>query len=223
MEKLDCNIDLCKANFPHMAVRKGNLQNVPVTILRTSFTGELGFEIYMPRSYACALWDSFIAAGDTIGLTPFGLEALMVMRTEKGFIHVGVDTDSRTIPDDVGFGVPVRKKADDFIGKRSLYRPDALRTDRECIVGLRALDRNCLPMGGVILAADEKALPGSIDGRVTSSYFSPSLNKPIALGMLKAGSTRTGEILTIYDVDGMYQAEVVSPCTYDPKGEQLHV
>ena len=221
--RLETDIDLSRESFPHMAVRTGILEGVPTRILRTSFTGELGFEVNVPVSYMAALWERLIALGVEMGITPFGIEALMVMRTEKGFIHVGVDTDSSSIPDDVGFGAVARNKKDDFVGKRSLSRPDAVRDDRESIVGLKAVGDKPLRMGSIILAAGYEAAPAPMDGRVTSSYMSPSLGCPVALGVIKGGAKRIGEVVKIYDVDEVREAEIVTPCFYDPKGERLHV
>ena len=181
--KIKMDMNLSKDHFPHMTVQQGILSGIDVKILRTSFTGELGFEIYMPRSYMQDLWESLMTAGQGLGISAFGLEALMVMRTEKGFIHIGVDTDSTTIPNDVGFAAAVRNKKDDYIGKRSLFRPEALRSDREILVGLKAVGGKLLPMGGIIIA--NKNDSEKMEGRVTSSYVSPTLGYPVALGMLK--------------------------------------
>ncbi|NOZ66640.1 MAG: sarcosine oxidase subunit alpha, partial [Alphaproteobacteria bacterium] len=221
--RLETDIGLSKDSFPHMAVRTGLLEGVPTRILRTSFTGELGFEVNIPLSYTAALWKKLMKVGADLGITPFGLEALMVMRTEKGFIHVGVDTDSSTLPSDVGFGAVARKKADDYVGKRSLFRPDALRPDRETLVGLKAVGHKPLPMGGIIMAPGYQSAPASIDGRVTSSYESPTMGWPVALGLIRGGTDRLGERVNIYDADGIHEAEIVAPCFYDPKGERLHV
>lgn len=222
LEMQDLDIDLSADEFTHMGLRTGHLNGVDIKILRTSFTGELGFEIYMPRAYAASMWELLVNAGKNLGVTPFGLEALMVMRTEKGFIHIGVDTDSTTIPDDVGFGVPARRKAIDYIGKRSLFRPASLRSDREVLVGLKVLGDGLLRSGSIILAKGYADAPAPMDGRVTSSYNSVTLGHPVALGVLKNGKARLGEIVKIYDLDGVREAEIVAPCFYDPKGEKLN-
>jgi sarcosine oxidase subunit alpha len=220
---LECDIDLSKEAFPHMAVRLGEIEGVPTRILRASFTGELGFEINIPLSYASPLWQKLIDVGKKHGITPFGVEALMIMRTEKGYIHVGVETDSSSTPDDVGFGRVARNKTKDYIGKRSMFRPDALRDDREALVGLQAVATQPLPMGGIILKSGFSAAPAPMDGRVTSSYASPTLGKPVALGLIKGGVKRLGEIVKIYDADSICEAEVVHPCFYDKDGKRLNV
>ena len=219
--RLASDIDLGPKAFAHMAVRAGTLCDVPCRIVRASFTGELGFEVSVPRGYAQALWCALMEAGDALGAQPFGVEALMVMRTEKGFIHVGVDTDTGVIPDDVGLGGIARNKSEDFVGKRSLMRPDAVRDDRERLIGLRAAGGALLPSGGIILAPGHAKAPAPMQGRVTSSYWSPTLDRPVALGLIKGGAARRGEMVTIYDADGTHQAEVVAPCAYDPDGERI--
>ncbi|MCJ8323460.1 MAG: sarcosine oxidase subunit alpha family protein [Rhizobiales bacterium] len=223
LQKIDLSVDLAAAEFGHMEMRIGSINGVEIKIMRTSFTGELGFEIYMPRSYANAIWQMLVKAGQEFGLEPFGLEALMAMRTEKGFIHIGVDTDSTTIPGDVGFGVPAAKKKVNYIGKRSLLRPESVRKDREILVGLKVVGAASLTPGGIILASGYDNAPAPMDGRVTSSYNSPTMGHAVALGMLKDGHNRMGEIVKIYDLAGMSQAEVVKPCFFDPQGERLNV
>ena len=222
LQTLDLEVDLSADEFKHMSLRTAQLNGVKIKILRTSFTGELGFEIYMPRSYAAAMWELLVKAGQDFSIAPFGLEALMVMRTEKGFIHIGVDTDSASIPDDVGFGVPARKKTVDYIGKRSLFRPESLRSDRETLVGLKVVGDKLLRSGSIILAQGHDNAPAPMDGRVTSSYNSVTLGHPVALGVLKNGKARLGETVKIYDLDGVREAKIVAPCFYDPKGEKLN-
>src|SRR3546814_14829108 len=86
-----------------MDARQGNLGEVPVRLARVSFSGELGFEISVPWAYGASLWQQLLELGAPEELIPFGIESLMVMRIEKGFLHVGSDTDGATMPQDVGF------------------------------------------------------------------------------------------------------------------------
>jgi sarcosine oxidase subunit alpha len=160
--------------------------------------------------------------GSDFELTPFGLESLMVMRTEKGYIHVGSDTDGTSVPDDVGFGAMVRNKPTDFVGKRSLMRPEMTRPDRLQLVGLKSLQGNVLPVGGHLLSAHIKSVPAATEGHVTSSHWSPTLNQPVALGLLKRGRARMGEQVNVYANGQWLAAEVVAPRFYDPEGERLN-
>ncbi len=222
LEALDLGIDLSNDVFPHMSVRLGQISGVKIRVLRTSFTGELGYELNIPTSYMKSLWEMVMVVGESLQVAPFGLEALLTMRLEKGYIHVGGDTDSSTIPADIGFGKVTSNKKVDFIGKRSLSREVALRGDREALVGFEAQGLTPLPVGGIVMADGYKVPPAPMEGRVTSSCFSPTLNKPIAIGLLKNGTNRYGETVKIYDVEGIRKAKVVDPCFYDKEGKNVH-
>ncbi len=105
-----------------------------------SFTGELSYEISVPADFGAALWERLSEAGKPFGITPFGVETILMMRTEKGYLHVGGDTDGTTVPDDIGFGTAIARKPTDFIGRRSLTLPENVREDRLQLVGLRCVD-----------------------------------------------------------------------------------
>src|SRR6202008_3982323 len=138
LASLDCDIDLAPPAFGHLRVRAGRLEGHECGILRVSFSGERSYEINVPADAATDLWRKLLAAGRALDIAPFGLEALMTMRIEKGFLHVGRDTDGTTVPDDLGFGGAVSRKTVDFIGRRSLSLPENRRADRLQFVGLRA-------------------------------------------------------------------------------------
>src|SRR3546814_10743001 len=78
------DIDLSPSAFPHMTYREGRIAGVEARVERVSFSGELSYEVAVPWSYGAALWDCFMRAGRKFGIAPFGIEALMVMRVEKG-------------------------------------------------------------------------------------------------------------------------------------------
>lgn len=220
--KLDFDFDISNEAFPHMTVRQSRIDDVDIRILRTSFTGELGYELSVPLSYMQSLWTHLMHIGADLDIVAFGIEALLVMRTEKGYLHVGGDTDSATTPEDIGFGRIAKNKKDDFIGKRSLTRAVALDEGREAFVGFEAVGTDMLPIGGIIMAKGHKTAPAPMDGRITSSCFSPTLNRPIALGLLKGGNDRMGEIVKIYDMEGVIEAKVVGTCFYDQEGVRVH-
>src|SRR3546814_9423918 len=87
-----------------MTYREGLVGGVPARIQRVSFSGELSYEVSVPWGFGRGLWDAMMQAGAPHGITPFGVEALMALRIEKGFLHVGSDTDGTTMQQDVGFG-----------------------------------------------------------------------------------------------------------------------
>jgi sarcosine oxidase, subunit alpha len=151
---------------------------------------------------------------------PYGVEALMILRTEKGYLHLGADTDGTTFPGDVGLDRGIARKAAHFVGRRSLLRPVATDAGRMQLVGLLPLDRRTrLPVGAHITL---RAPPAEIDGYVTSSAFSPVLGHPVALAMLRRGSQRIGERITAYHLGRPIQAEVVKTPFFDAAGERLH-
>jgi sarcosine oxidase subunit alpha len=192
-----------------------------VRVARVGFSGELSFEISVPAGYTAALWELLLARGADLGVAPIGLEALQELRTEKGYLHVGTDTDGRTIPADIGMEGVLTVKAHDFVGRRSLERSDAKRADRLQFVGISAEDPNVvLPIGAHVLADPEKR-SGS-DGYVTSSCASEALGRGVALGLVRAGRARLGESISVYSGGQIWLARIVSPAWYDPMGERLH-
>jgi len=141
------------------------------------------------------------------------------MRTEKGFIHIGTDTDGTTLPGDIGLARALERKQADFVGRRSLLRPAARDPARFQLVALSPADgRTKLPVGGQIAAA---APPARSEGHVTSSYMSPELGLPVALGMLSRGFEREGERVRVHHLGATIEAIVVKGPFIDPKGERL--
>jgi sarcosine oxidase subunit alpha len=221
LQRLTMDIDLDPAVFPHLAIRRGSLEGVPAQIARVGFTGELSFEINIPAGYAPALWEALLAAGQALGALPIGLDALQELRTEKGYLHVGTDTDGRTVPADVGMGELLAKKHDDFIGRRSLGRSEAQRADRLHFVGLQAQDpATVLPVGAHVIASPRARRASQ--GYVTSSCMSEALGRSVALGLVQAGRARVGEAIHVYSNGGTWVALIVSPRWYDPEGQRLN-
>jgi sarcosine oxidase, subunit alpha len=211
---------LAPAVMKHMMLREVPYGGVTLRVLRASFSGELGYEINVPALHTRALLDRLWQVGQAFSVLPFGVEALMILRTEKGYLHLGADTDGTTFPGDVGLDRGISKKAANFVGRRSLLRPVATDAGRMQLVGLLPLDRRTrLPVGAHIT---QRAPPAPVEGFVTSSAFSPILGHPIALAMLRRGSQRVGERITAYHLGQALQAEVVKTPFFDPAGERLN-
>ncbi|WP_126177122.1 2Fe-2S iron-sulfur cluster-binding protein [Tsuneonella rigui] len=210
--------DIDLDDFPHMTFREGSVAQLSARVLRASFTGEASYEISVEASNATQLVGALERAGRPLLLMPMGIEALMILRTEKGFLHVGVDTDGTTLPGDVGMAGPIARKASDFIGRRSLLRQEALREDRLQLVGLQS-HKGVLPVGAQVLR--DRSVPGPSDGFVTSSYHSPTLDGPVALGLVRAGRSRIGERVKLYDMGEHHSAEIVDTVFFDKAGERL--
>jgi len=202
--------------FAHMSWREGHLAGIPVRICRVSFTGEMSFEINLPNAETENLADQLMRAGQPYGIDLVGLEAWLLLRTEKGFLHVGADTDGTTAPDDVGWG-HVLKREHDFIGRRSLTRPENLRADRFQLVGLEPVAGAELPIGAQLRSP---GMGASSEGYITSAAFSPSLGRWVALAMVRGGRGRHGEILNVLG-DKLRHAKITAPGAYDVGGERL--
>ncbi|WP_420145119.1 2Fe-2S iron-sulfur cluster-binding protein [Sphingobium sp.] len=220
LQRVDSDIDYDAAAFPHMAIRIGRIMDMPCRIQRVSFSGELSYEIAVPWNRTAALWSGLALVGGAMGIGPFGIEALMTMRIEKGLIHVGSETDGSTTPGDLGF-LKILDAADrDFIGRRSLIRQDALRPDRRQLVGLICEGTAALPVGAHLRRVDGGAKARS-EGWITSSAWSPTLNAPVALAMVEGGRSRIGETMNVWDMDGQHIATLCDPCRVDAEGAKL--
>ncbi|MEL6640423.1 MAG: 2Fe-2S iron-sulfur cluster-binding protein [Pseudomonadota bacterium] len=212
---LGLDLPLGATAFPHMTMKETRWQGHGLRIARVSFSGDLSFEISVRSSAAPALWNALRVAGAAYGITPIGLEAMLVMRAEKGFIVIGKDTDGETMPHDLGFAVPRAKKKAAFLGDRSLHSDKANERSRKNLVGLRTQSGR-LPTGAHIVTN------GTSEGYVTSSYDSPTLQRPIALGLVANGRDRMGEMVDVWHLGTTCRAEICDPCFLDPEGERLH-
>ncbi|WP_373237274.1 sarcosine oxidase subunit alpha family protein [Cohaesibacter celericrescens] len=221
MKALKPDADWSSEAFPFMAFRQMTICGIEARIFRISFTGELAFEINVPARFGLALWHRVLQAGKPFDITPYGTEAMHVLRAEKGFIIVGQDTDGSMTPQDMDMDWIVSKKKKDFIGKRSHSRPDTVRTDRKQLVGLMTEDPTfVLDEGAQILLNPDAATPIPMLGHVTSSYWSAALGHSIALAVIKDGFKRKGEQLHSYSLGNWQKVTVVDPIFYDKEGVQ---
>lgn len=217
--RIGTDIDLDREAFPHLAYREGRVARWNARVSRVSFTGELSYEIAVPADNVADLWVAARAAG----AEPFGLDALGTLRLEKGYLHVGSDTDAATLPGDLGFGAIATRKKVDFIGKRSLFLPDSLRADRFHLVGLEPLGDGVLPIGAQVVPDGPSASRMTSDGFVTSSMMSPALRRGVALALILGGQARLGEIVTLEDLGRRTKARIAPVCAFDVEGQALHV
>ncbi len=216
------NLDLSTEAFPFMSVRHGEVLGQPARIFRISFTGEGSWEINVAPSMGLALWEALMTAGAKYGVTPYGTEAMHVLRAEKGFIIVGQETDGSINPLDLGMEGMV-SKTKDFVGKRSLYRSDMAKTDRKQLVGILTEDPNeVLPEGAHLVADPKEPKPMTQLGHVTSSYWSPNLGRSIALALVKGGRARMGQTLHAPLLNGkVVPCKVGETVFWDKEGVRL--
>ena len=223
IEPLVEDIDLSPDAMPHMSVKEGKICGVPTRLMRVSFTGELGFEINVPADYGKAVWEAIWERGAPMGMTPYGTEAMHVMRAEKGYIIVGQDTDGTVTPNDAGVGWAVSKKKTDFVGIGGLKRPDLVADGRKELVGLKTLDpKTVLEEGAQIVDNPSHPIPMPMTGHVTSSYWSECLGHSIAMALVKDGHKRMGEKIYIPMPNEVIKAEICSPVFHDPEGVRIN-
>jgi sarcosine oxidase subunit alpha len=218
-------MDVSKEALPFMQWKDGTLGGFPVRVYRISFSGELSYEIAIPASHGAAFWATCMEAGQSLGAMPYGTEALHVMRAEKGFIMIGDETDGTVIPQDLGLDWAISKKKADFLGKRGQERSFLANPDRWKLVGFETLDGSVIPDGAYVIADGVNANgQRNTQGRVTSTYHSPTLKRGIAMGLLKHGPDRMGEVVEFNTVaGGTVKARVRDTVFYDKDGEKQNV
>ncbi|MCC7113446.1 MAG: sarcosine oxidase subunit alpha family protein [Burkholderiales bacterium] len=215
------DVDLDDAAFPFMSYREGTVAGARARIFRISFSGERSYEVNVPAADALRVWEAVFDAGRDLGVTPYGTETMHVLRAEKGFVIVGQDTDGSVTPIDLGMSGMVATTKD-FLGRRSLSRSDTARADRKQLVGLLSDDpRVVLAEGAQIVGEPSPAIPAKMQGHVTSSYFSPTLDRSIALALIEGGSKRIGARVWASMRDGRtLPATIANPVFYDPRAER---
>jgi sarcosine oxidase subunit alpha len=225
LEKLGTDMDLSAEALPFMGWAEGKIGGFNTRVFRISFSGELSFEIAVPASQGRAFWDALHAAGAEWNATAYGTEALHIMRAEKGFIMIGDETDGTVIPQDLGLGWAISKKKEDYLGKRAQERSHMTDPTRWKLVGLETVDGSVIPDGSYAVASGTNANgQGNTQGRITSTYHSPTLGKGIAMGLVLNGPDRMGEVIEFNKVDGTtVPAKIVNPVFYDPDGEKQNV
>lgn len=224
LQKVCKDIDFSNEKFPFMSFREGSINSVFTRIMRISFSGELSYEVNVPANMGRAVWEAIMEAGKEFDITPYGTETMHVLRAEKGYIIVGQDTDGSVTPHDLGMGGLVAKSKD-FLGKRSLSRSDTAGENRKQLVGLLSTDKDfVLPEGSQIVAEPSKEATASMIGHVTSSYFSPILQRSIAFALIKGGLGKMGQEVHIPLAPGRnISAKISSLVFYDAEGVRQHV
>ena len=213
--------DFTSESFPHMSFQNLEIDKVSCRVMRISFTGEICYEINIPASYALSLWNKCIQLGKDFNITPYGTEAMHVLRAEKGYIIVGQETDGSVTPVDLDMNWIVSKKKYDFIGKRALIRSDTVKEDRKQLVGILTVDPSIVLEEGSQLVEVETSLPMPMVGHITSSYYSPNLGRSIALALVKSGTKKKGVKLIVPTVNSSVEVEITNPVFIDPENERL--
>jgi sarcosine oxidase subunit alpha len=222
-ERLIEGLDLSNNAFPFLSAADAMACGVRILILRVSFSGELGYELYVPSRDAERLAQAVVEAGANLGLVPYGVEALGILRIEKGFV-AGSEINGTATAAQLGFAKVVGISKPDFIGKALLDR--AGLTDpvyRPRIIGLKAVDpKQAIIAGAHLFEPDADRVPANDLGYVTTATWSPTLERHIGLAFLTHASSRTGETIaacsSVHGVETL--AEVCSPAFYDAEGRR---
>ena len=217
------DINLAADDFKFMDWREGKVADISARVFRISFTGDLSYEINVPAHYGLHVWKALFKAGEKYNLTPYGTETMHILRAEKGFVIVGQETDGSVTPIDLDHGWAVaNNKPFSFIGKRGMQRADCLRDDRKQLVGLKTVDpETVLPEGAQAVFTPDQAIPMTMVGHVTSSYYSAFLDRSIALGLIRGGLSKKGESVYFPLSNGKtVEALICDPVFVDPDGKR---
>lgn len=223
LEEVGSDCDFSNEAFPYMAWREAKIAGVPARVFRISFTGEMSFEINVPASFGMAVWQALMTAGQKYAITPFGTEAMHVLRAEKGYIIIGQETDGSVTPVDLGMGWALSRQKD-YLGRRGMLRSDLQREDRKQLVGLLTENpKDVLHEGGQLVFEPKPKPPMEMVGHVTSSYWSECLGHSIAMAVVKGGHHKKGEAVWCPMPSGKtVKATITDPVFYDPEGSRLH-
>ncbi|MCO5093174.1 sarcosine oxidase subunit alpha family protein [Bosea sp. (in: a-proteobacteria)] len=216
--------DIGNEAFPYLAARAVTVGGgIPARLFRISFSGELAYELSVPAGHGEAMMRALMQAGEPFGITPYGTEALGVMRIEKGHV-AGNELNGQTTARDLGLGRMMSAKKD-FIGRLMAGRPALTAKDRPSFVGFRPVDPNArLRAGAHFIGIGKAAVMENDEGYMTSVAYSPHLNHWMGLGLIRGGSARIGERVRAYDPvrNGDIVVEICSPVFVDPEGTRLH-
>jgi len=222
---LNPDFDIDRESFPFASVREGRLDGqFPCRVFSVSFSGELSYEINVPAGFASKLYQRVRQLGAEFGITPYGLEALDVLRIEKGHLSIGTEIDGRTTPADLGLGklVSTRKS---FVGSSLIQRPALNSNNRLQLVGLTPADgQSAIPPAAHLCDHPWQAgetLPSL--GKLTAAISSPTLGQPVALALLENGQQRKNEKLWAVSPLIQQSVEVIvgSSCFIDPDGSHV--
>ncbi|MBV9782443.1 MAG: sarcosine oxidase subunit alpha family protein [Acidisphaera sp.] len=214
------DVDLSRQALPHMSVRSCQVCGVAARLFAVSFTGEIGFEINVGADHGLAVWEQVWERVQGLGGAVYGTEAMHVLRAEKGYVIVGQETDGTVTIDDLGLGWAIGRKKQDFVGKRSLSRPDLAAAGRRQLVGLALDDASRLPEEGMQVTA--AAQDRTAIGHVTSAYGSGTVGRAVVMALVADGRARMGEIVFVQMTAGAMAARVCDPVLVDPEGARLH-
>lgn len=205
------DIDLSNAAMPFLTMRKGRIDDIEVELVRVTFVGELGYEVYAKVENGLRLWERLWSAGRSHGLVACGYKAIDSLRTEKGYLYWGSDISPDQTPLQAGLSFAV-SKSKDFLGKAALQR----RTIEKKLVTIELDDARA-----VVLSNEPVMIHEHVVGRVTSGALGVHLGKSIAFAWLPADQSAPGTPVSVLVFGDWIAGRVVKSPIYDPKGERV--
>lgn len=218
------DLDLSNEGVPFMGVYPASLDGIPVLIARLSFSGELAYEVYAGSNYGAALWEKLMTAGEAFGLVPYGTEALGTLRIEKGHV-AGPELDGRTTAKDLGLGGMTSSKKH-YIGRPLMEREALSEDNRLRLVGIISRNGTPLRAGSHLVEGKTAEHPGRSLGHVSSTTYSPAIDKYVALALVEGGLelNEDRELFAANPLKGDHDpVQIVHPCFFDKDGSRMHV
>jgi heterotetrameric sarcosine oxidase alpha subunit len=225
LQKIVDGLTMNDETVPYMAALEISvLDGVPARLFRISFSGEHAYELAVPADYGNMVARAVMQAGEEFGIVAYGVEALSIMRIEKGHV-AGGELNGTTTASDLGLGKMMSSKKD-YIGRMMAQRPGLTDANRQCVVGIRPVDRaDRIRAGAHILKRDDKPSMANDQGYVTSVAWSPVLGHWIGLALVANGRARHGEIVQVWDGlrGANVEGEICEPVHFDRENKRLHV
>ena len=215
------DVDISNESLPFMGLLNCEIGGVDGRIFRISFSGELGFEIAVPRRYGDALFRELVARAESMDGGVYGMEALNVLRIEKGFITHS-EIHGRVTAYDLGMEKMI-SPSKDCIGKVMAARVGLVGVHRQQFVGLKPIGAvKKMLAGSIAIELDCEATRENIKGYLTSTCYSPTIGSMIGLGFIENGRARMGEKIRLVDLvrDFDTLCEICDPVFFDPEGER---
>ena len=224
LQKIVDKVTLDDASFPYLAAKEISiLGGMAARLFRISFSGEHAYELAVPADYGNMVARALMQAGAEFGITPYGIEALSIMRVEKGHV-AGGELNGTTTAGDLGLGKMMSTKKD-YVGRIMAQREGLLDVNRQCVVGIRPHDvKDKIRAGSHILKKDDAPSLAADQGYISSVAWSPMLNMWLGLALLANGRARHGEVVKIFDgVRNIHMYGVIcDPVHYDKENKKLH-
>jgi methylglutamate dehydrogenase subunit C len=224
LQKIVDGLTLDDTSFPYLAAKEISiLGGMAARLFRISFSGEHAYELAVPADYGILAARALMRAGSEFGITPYGIEALSIMRVEKGHV-AGGELNGTTTAGDLGLGKMMSTKKD-YIGRVMAGREGLVDKNRQCVVGIRPHDvKHKIRAGSHILNKGDAPSLAADQGYISSVAWSPMLNMWLGLALLANGRTRHGEVVKIFDgIRNIHSYGVIcDPVHYDKENRKLH-